>query len=59
MLDDGRGCIAKKVMKRQPECRKKRGRLKLTWMDGIQNLIQKGLTEEDWEDRDNWRLKIL
>jgi hypothetical protein len=38
---------------------KKKGRPKLTWWDGIQSTIQKEPTEDVWEDRDNWRLKIL
>ena len=46
-------------MKSQPKDRKKNGKPKLTGMKGIHNMIQKGLTEEDKEDRGNLRLKIL
>jgi hypothetical protein len=39
---------------------RKRGRPKLTWVDGIRELMgQKGLVEEDWNDSDEWRKKIL
>jgi hypothetical protein len=35
-------------------------RPKLTWMEGIRGLMgEKGLVEEDWNDRDEWREKIL
>jgi len=37
-----------------------RGRRKLTWAEGIRGMIgEKGLTEEDWNDRSNWRKKII
>jgi hypothetical protein len=37
----------------------KRGRLKLTWVEGIRGLMaEKGLQEGDWTDRNNWRRKI-
>ena len=33
---------------------------KLTWAEGIRGLMgEKGLMEEDWNDRGNWRKKIL
>jgi hypothetical protein len=33
---------------------------KLTWVEGIRELMgEKGLVEEDWNDRDEWRKKIL
>jgi hypothetical protein len=49
-----------KIIKFQPKGRKKEGRPKLIWMDWVQSMmVQKGLREEAWEDRDNWRLKIL
>jgi hypothetical protein len=39
--------------------RRKRGRPKLTWAEGIRRLMgEKGLVEEDWSDRHNWRKKI-
>jgi len=31
-----------------------------TWADGIRGLLgEKGLMEDDWNDRSNWRKKIL
>jgi hypothetical protein len=37
----------------------KRGRQKLTWAEGIRGMrVEKGLNEEDWTDRNNWRRKI-
>jgi hypothetical protein len=40
--------------------KKKRGRPKLTWAEGIKGLMgEKGLMEEDWNDRSNWRNKII
>jgi hypothetical protein len=38
----------------------KRGRPKLTWAEGIRGLMgEKGLMEEDWNDRSKWRKRIL
>jgi hypothetical protein len=52
--------LPKLVMKWNPPGRRKRGRPKLTWMEGIQGWMgEKGLVEEDWNDRDEWRKKIL
>jgi hypothetical protein len=43
-------------MKWCPPGRRKRGRPKLTWTDGIRGLMgEKGLMEEDWNGRGNWR----
>jgi hypothetical protein len=54
------GRLPKEVMKWRPPGRRKRGRPKLTWAVGIRGLMgEKGLTEEDWDDRGNWRKKIL
>jgi len=37
-----------------------RGSPKLTWAEGIRGLMgEKGLMEEDWNDRGNWRKKII
>jgi hypothetical protein len=50
----------KRVMKWNPPGRRKQGRPKLTWIEGIRGLMgEKGLVEEDWNDRDEWRKKIL
>jgi hypothetical protein len=35
-------------------------RPKLTWTEGIRELMgDKGLMEEDWNDRGNWKKKII
>jgi hypothetical protein len=47
-------------MKWNPPGRRKRGGPKLTWAEGVRGLMgEKGLVEEDWNDRDEWRKKIL
>jgi len=52
-MEEGR--LPKEVMKWRPP-----GRRKLTWADGIRGLMgEKGLMEDDWNDRRNWRKKIL
>ena len=57
--ENGRGEITKNIMKSSPPRRRKRGRPKLTWEQGIRGLMgEKGLMEEDWKDRGNWRKKI-
>ena len=57
-MEEGR--LPKQVMKWSPPGRRKRGRPKLTWVEGIRGLMgEKGLVEEDWNDRDEWRKKIL
>jgi hypothetical protein len=57
-MEEGR--LPKEVMKRHPPGRKKQGRPKLTWAEGIRGLMgEKGLTEENWNDRRNWRKKII
>jgi len=51
-MEEGR--IPKEVMKWSPPGRRKRGRRKLTWVEGIRGLVgEKGLMEEDWIDRGN------
>jgi hypothetical protein len=57
-MEEGR--LPKLVMKWSPPGRRKRGRPKLTWVEGIRGLMgEKRLVEEDWNDRDEWRKKIL
>ena len=57
-MEEGR--VPKEVMKWRPPGRKKRGRPKLTWAEGIRGLMgEKGLMEEDWNDRGNCRKKML
>jgi hypothetical protein len=57
-MENGRLPI--EVMKWRPPGSRKRGRPKLSWAEGIRGLTgEKGLMEEDWNDRSNWRKKIL
>jgi hypothetical protein len=57
-MEEGR--LPKQVTKWSPPGRRKRGRPKLTWVEGIRGLMgEKGLVEEGWNDRDEWRKKIL
>jgi hypothetical protein len=57
-MEEGR--LTKEVIKWRPPGRRKRGRPKLTWAEGIRGLMGgKGLMEEDWNDRSNWRKKII
>jgi hypothetical protein len=47
-------------MKWRPPGRRKRGRSKPTWVEGIRGLMgEEGFMEEDWNDRNNWRKKII
>jgi len=58
--ENGRGETTKIVMKWSPQGRRKRGRPKATWAEGIRGLLgEKGLIEEDWNDREKWRKKII
>ena len=55
-----RGDIQEEVTKWRPPGRRKRGRPKLTWEEGIRGLMgEKGLMDEDWNDKSNWRKKII
>ena len=46
-------------MKWSPPGRRKRGRSEAIWVEGIRGLLgEKGLMEEDWNDRDKWNKKI-
>jgi hypothetical protein len=57
-MEEGR--LPKEVMKWRPPGSRKRGRPKLTWAEGIRGLMgEKGLVEEDWNDRNSWRKKII
>jgi hypothetical protein len=54
------GRLPKEVMKWRPLGRRKRGRPKRTWAEGIKGLMgEKGLMEEEWNDISNWRKKII
>jgi len=56
-MEEGR--LPKEVMKWSPPGRRKRGRPKATWAEGVRGLMgEKGLIEEDWKDRDKWKEKI-
>jgi hypothetical protein len=57
-MEEGRLPI--EVKKWRPTGSRKRGRPKLTWAEGIRGLMgEKGLMEEDWNDKSNWRKKII
>jgi hypothetical protein len=57
-MKDGR--LPKDVMKWRLPGRRKRGRPKRTWTEEITGLMgERGLMEEDWNDRSNWRKKII
>jgi hypothetical protein len=52
--------LPKEVMKWRPSGRRKQGRPKITWEEGIRGLMgEKGLLEEEWNDRSNWKKKII
>jgi hypothetical protein len=54
------GKLPKGVLKWRPPGRRKRERLKLNWAEGVRGLMgKKGLVEEDWNDRHNWRKEII
>ena len=56
-MEEGR--LPKEVMKWRPPGRRKRGRPKCTCGDGIRGLMgEKGLMEDDWNDRSNWRKQL-
>jgi hypothetical protein len=56
-MEEGR--LPKRVLEWRPSGRRKRDRPKLTWAEGIRGMMaEKGLQEEDWTDRNNWRRKI-
>jgi len=55
-----RGDYQKKVTKWSPPGRRKRGRPKATWAEGIRGLLgEKGLMEEDWNGRMEEKDKII
>jgi len=55
-----KGRLPKELMKWSSPGRRKRGRPKLAWAEGIKGLMgEKGLMEEDLNGRGNWRKKIL
>ena len=57
-MEEGR--LPKQAMKWNPPGRRKRGGPKLSWAEGIRGMMgEKGLVEEDWNDGDEWRKKIL
>jgi hypothetical protein len=57
-MEEGR--LPKEVMKWRTLGRRRRDRPKLTWAERSRGLMdEKGLAEEDWNDRQNWRTKIM
>jgi hypothetical protein len=57
-MEEGR--LTKGVLKWGPSGKMKRGRPKLTWAEGIRGMMgEKGLMEEDWNDKSKWRKKII
>jgi len=57
-MEEGR--LPKEVMKWSTPGRRKLGRPKLTWVERTKGLMgEKGLMKEDWNDRSNWRKKII
>jgi len=57
-MEEGR--LPKEVMKWSPLGRRKQGRPKVTWAEGIRGPMgEKGLMEENWNERGNRREKIM
>jgi hypothetical protein len=57
-MEEGR--LPKEVMKWRPPRRRKPGTPKLIWTKWIRGLMgENGLMEEDWNDRNSWRKKII
>ena len=57
-MEEGR--LPKQAMKWNPPGRRKRGRPKLSWAEGIRGLMsEKRPVGEDWNDRDELRKKIM
>jgi len=54
-MEEGR--LPEEVMKLRPPGKRKLGRPKFTWTEGIRGLM--GLMEEDWNYRRNWRKDII
>ena len=51
--------IPKQVIHCIPPGKRKRGRPKKTWMEGIRrSMSEKNLTEDQWENRTGWKLGI-
>jgi hypothetical protein len=49
-----------KVLEWEPEGKRRRGRPKERWIDGVRrSMTNHGLTEEDTRDRDRWRSLVL
>jgi len=57
-MEEGR--FPKEVMEWRPPGRRKLGRPKLTWAEGIKGVMgEKGLMEGDWNDRSKLRKMIV
>jgi hypothetical protein len=49
-----------KILEWEPEGKRRRGRPKERWIDGVRrSMTNHGLTEEDTRDRDRWRNIVL
>jgi hypothetical protein len=49
-----------KILEREPEGTRRRGRPKERWIDGVRrSMTNHGLREEDTRDRDRWRNIVL
>jgi hypothetical protein len=49
--------IPKLIMERIPEERRKRGRPRKTWMEGVQAaMATRNLEPDQWRNREEWRL---
>lgn len=45
-----------KILKWKPPQRRKRGRPRRTWIDGVkESMLARNLEEEDWRDRATWK----
>jgi hypothetical protein len=57
-MEEGR--LPKEVLKWPPSGRRKQGRPKLNWTEGIEGMMgEKGIMEEDWNGRSKWRKKMI
>ena len=60
MFNEWKRGDGQKCYEMEPTRKRKRGRPKLTWAEEIRELMEeKGLMEENWNDRDKWKKKII
>jgi len=54
-----KGRLPKQILNWTPAGRRKRGRPRRSWREGIDNEIkERGIDRDRWNDRDRWRLEI-